>query len=239
MCASVSPFAFLWLTGPLPLSLPCPLYRFSEHSDTHDPMCGKRWRRSGSTKELTAINFGQVTFTIIQRDSRLIALTLSLQWACLSQRSPFLVNTKEPSYFAFIREAERLLEEVWVWTVEFLFFAALFFPLLIFIFLSIVISILYRKIKRHVRESYWWQLWCRFIFLKENQEYCSLSAVSLQLAGGRHFATKAENELLCAPKTECIRTAEVMEKQLLCQNIICLTFFRKNLHATAVHKKEY
>lgn len=104
----VSPFAFLWLIDPLPLSLPYPSYRSSGHSVTHDPVCGKRWGRSGSTKELAAINFGQATLPIIQRDSRLIALTLSLQRACLSQRSPFLVNTKEPSYFTFIRGAERV-----------------------------------------------------------------------------------------------------------------------------------
>lgn len=61
----------------LSLSLPCPSYRSSGHSGTHDPMCGKRWERSRSTKGLAAINFAQATFTIIQRDSRLIALTLS------------------------------------------------------------------------------------------------------------------------------------------------------------------
>lgn len=75
-------------------------------SHPYDPVRGKRWRRSGSTKELAAINFGQATLAIIQRDIRLIALTLSPQRACLSQRSPFSVNTKEPSYFTFIRGAE-------------------------------------------------------------------------------------------------------------------------------------
>ena len=65
------------------LSLPCPSHRSSGHSGTHDPVCGKRWERSGSTKGLAAINFAQATFTIIQRDSRLIALTLSPRRACL------------------------------------------------------------------------------------------------------------------------------------------------------------
>lgn len=129
-CASVSLPAFLWLTGPLPLSLPCPSYRSSGHSGTHDPVCGKRWERSGSTKGLTAINFAQATFTIIQRDSRLIALTLSPRRVCLSQRSPFSVNTKELSRLAFIRGAESVLEGMWAWTVGFLFFSALFFSFL-------------------------------------------------------------------------------------------------------------
>lgn len=109
MCASISEFALLWLIGPLPLSffLPCPSYSSPGHSGTNDPVCGKRWERSGSTKGLAAINFAQATFTIIQRDSRLIALTLSPRQARLSQRSPFPVNTKELSRFAFIRAAER------------------------------------------------------------------------------------------------------------------------------------
>lgn len=93
---------------------PAPSYRSSGHSGTHDPVCGKRWGRSGNTKELAAINFSQATFTIIQRDSPLIALTLSLQRACLSRRSPFSVNTKEPSCFIFIKGARRVLVRVCV-----------------------------------------------------------------------------------------------------------------------------
>lgn len=91
----------------LSFSLPCPSYHSSGHSGTHDPVCGKRWESSGSTKGLAAINFAQATFTIIQRDSHLIALTLSPRQTCLPLHSPFSVNTKESSHFAFIRWVER------------------------------------------------------------------------------------------------------------------------------------
>lgn len=70
--------------------LPCPSHSSSGLSGSHDPM----WEEMGaSTKRLPAIHFAQATFTIIQRDSCLIALTL-LQ-ACLSQHSPSSMNTKK------------------------------------------------------------------------------------------------------------------------------------------------
>lgn len=72
--------------------------------------CGRRWERSRSTKELTAINFAQATFTIIQRDSRLIAVTLSPRRALRPSRRPPLVlceYQQADSRFVCVRGAER------------------------------------------------------------------------------------------------------------------------------------
>lgn len=72
--------------------------------------CGRRWERSRSTKELTAINFAQATFTIIQRDSRLIAVTLSPRRALRPSRRPPLVlceYQQADSHFVFVWGAER------------------------------------------------------------------------------------------------------------------------------------
>ena len=108
--------------------------------NTRDPVCGERQKRSGRTKGLAAINFTQATFAIVQRDRRLIALTLSQRRACPSQ-PPAL----EPSHIAFIRPGERKC---------FFFYSSAAF----FIFLSVAISILRRKIKQHVRQGYGWPL---------------------------------------------------------------------------------
>lgn len=54
------------------------------------------------------------------------------------------------------------------------------------------------------------------LFLKRNSGVLFTFNSELQLAGGRHFGTKAENELLCAPKIDCVRAAEVMEKHEDC-----------------------
>ena len=182
-------FSFLWLIAPLPLSALhiAPLDTLAPTT----PCVGGGGKRSGSTKELAAINFAQATFTIMRRDSRLIALTPSPRRACPSPRSPFSVNTKEPSHFAFIRGAERKeLEGECVWTLGFLLFSTPFFTILIFTFLRVVITILYRKIKRRVSEGY---RWLGFIFL-------FTFSSELQLAGGRHFGTKAAKWVVVCPE---------------------------------------
>ncbi len=112
------------------------------------PVCGKRLERSGSTKGLAAINFAQATFTIIQRDSRLIALTLSPRRACLSQHSPFSVNTKEPSDFAFIRGAERKCSL----SLLFSFLCSVLF------FLPLLSQSSIKEIKQYAFEGYRWPL---------------------------------------------------------------------------------
>lgn len=127
MCASVS---FPWLIGPLPVSL-CPALHIAllDTQAPVTPVYGKRLERSGSTKGLAAINFAQATFTIIQRDSRLIALTLSPRRACPSQHSPFSVNTKEPSSPSLEEQKESVGGREWIFILlcSFLSFAQFYF----------------------------------------------------------------------------------------------------------------
>lgn len=155
--------------------------------DTHDPMCGKRWERSGSKKGMVAINFAQATFTIIQRDSRLIALTLSPRQACLSillsrwiarshLTSPSLAEQKE-----IWREHVSLNSQIFYSSLLFSFLRSFLFFFLLFLF---------RKIKRRVRQGYRWPLWCRWwVLFSFNSE--------LQLAGGRQQRLRMSH---CVPE---------------------------------------
>ena len=55
------------------------------------------------------------------------------------------------------------------------------------------------------------------LILKRNSGALFTFSADLQLAGGRDFGTNAENELLCAPRIDWVRAAEVMGKHEGCR----------------------
>lgn len=128
--------------------------------DIRAPMtsCVGRFRRDQRTrKDWLLFILHRQSFTIIQADRRLIAVTSSPRWARPLRLPPFTVNSEEPSpLFIYRSREERRSRRK---SVSQVLLTASFFTLHIsllghFIFLNIIFQILNRQIKQDVKGGY-------------------------------------------------------------------------------------
>lgn len=199
------------LIGRFPLAV-CPALHTAPQ-DIRAPMtsCVGRFRRDQRTrKDWLLFILHRQSFTIIQPDRRLIAVTPSPRWACPLRLPPFSLNSEEPSprFIYRSREEKELEEECESGFTHCSFLLFVHFPSRAFYFsehhfpnpqqtnktgcqgrlsAAIVVLLLF------------FFLFCR----RETLKYCSLSAVSCSLTGGQTFG-KRDWKWVCAPSADCV-----------------------------------